>query len=152
MVARYARLRDYSGYKAAFAHGLIDAGCLAHARRKFYDLWATEGSAIPNAIDYSRGRWLALTRYLGDGDLPCDNNWVENQIRPNCARTLELALRGKPARWEARCGDHELGALSPDQRARTACLPQGRSGAAADAADLEDRRLATASLGADLST
>ena len=24
----------------------------------------------------------ALTRYLGDGDLPCDNNWVENQIRP----------------------------------------------------------------------
>ena len=23
-----------------------------------------------------------MTRYLDDGDLPCDNNWVENQIRP----------------------------------------------------------------------
>ncbi len=41
-----------------------------------------DGSAIAKAIDYSRGRWPALTRYLGDGDLPCDNNWVENQIRP----------------------------------------------------------------------
>jgi transposase len=131
---------DYSGYKAAFAHGVAEAGCLAHARRKFYDLWVTnrstiaeealeffrllygierdaqalapaerrglrqekalpiakalqdwleaqrarvpDGSAIAKAIDYSRGRWEALTRYLDDGDLPCDNNWIENQIRP----------------------------------------------------------------------
>ena len=27
-------------------------------------------------------RWDALTRYIGDGDLPISNNWVENQIRP----------------------------------------------------------------------
>ncbi len=25
---------------------------------------------------------MALTRFLGDGDLPIDNNWVENRIRP----------------------------------------------------------------------
>ena len=24
----------------------------------------------------------ALTRHVDDGDLPADNNWVENQIRP----------------------------------------------------------------------
>lgn len=30
----------------------------------------------------SRNRWTALTRYIDDGDLPADNNWVENQIRP----------------------------------------------------------------------
>ena len=24
----------------------------------------------------------ALTRYLDDGDMPIDNNWVENRIRP----------------------------------------------------------------------
>jgi transposase len=41
-----------------------------------------DGSATAKAIDYSRGRWIALTRYLDDGNLPCDNNWVENQIRP----------------------------------------------------------------------
>ena len=27
-------------------------------------------------------RWHALVRYIDDGDLPIDNNWVENQIRP----------------------------------------------------------------------
>ena len=30
------------------------------------------------AIDYSLIRWVALTRFLDDGDLPIDNNWVEN--------------------------------------------------------------------------
>ena len=41
-----------------------------------------EGSATARAINYSLGRWEALTRYLDDGHLPIDNNWVENQIRP----------------------------------------------------------------------
>jgi transposase len=40
------------------------------------------GSATAKAIDYSLGRWAALTRYLDDGTLPADNNWVENRIRP----------------------------------------------------------------------
>jgi len=40
------------------------------------------GSATARAIDYSLGRWAALTRYLDDARLPPDNNWVENQIRP----------------------------------------------------------------------
>lgn len=41
-----------------------------------------DGSATARAIDYSLKRWVALTRYLDDGDLPIDNNWVENRIRP----------------------------------------------------------------------
>lgn len=41
-----------------------------------------DGSATAKALDYNRRRWEALTRYLGDGRLPIDNNWVENQIRP----------------------------------------------------------------------
>lgn len=41
-----------------------------------------EGSAIMKALDYSLKRWTALTRYLDDGNVPVDNNWVENQIRP----------------------------------------------------------------------
>jgi transposase len=131
---------DYSGYKALFEEGVTEAGCLAHARRKFYDLWANhksqiaqealelfgrlyqveeqvrhldaqarqrirterskpwakalhawlhahrlkvpDGSATAKAIDYSLGRWAALVRYIDDGMLPADNNWVENQIRP----------------------------------------------------------------------
>jgi transposase len=131
---------DYAGYKGLFAAGVTEIGCVAHARRKFSDLWvnhqsplaedalklfgalydverqtrelsaeqrqqirqsqsrpmadklhqwlllhrqkATDGTAMAKAIDYSLGRWQALTRFLDDGDLPIDNNWVENRIRP----------------------------------------------------------------------
>lgn len=130
---------DYSGYKALFANGVTEAGCLAHARRKFHELWANHQSAVgeqalalfarlyeverevadrpederrrirqdkgkpiadalhawltaqrqkvppgsttAKAIDYSLGRWAALTRYLDDPRLPADNNRVENLIR-----------------------------------------------------------------------
>lgn len=43
---------------------------------------ATDGTAIAKALDYSLGRWEALTRFLDDGALPIDNNWIENRIRP----------------------------------------------------------------------
>jgi transposase len=131
---------DYGGYKALFEAGRItEAGCMAHARRKFHELWAnhksetahealklygalyevereaaeldaegrrrlrehrsrpiadtlhawltlhrqkaTEGTAIARAIDYSLKRWSALTRFLADGAIPIDNNWIENRIR-----------------------------------------------------------------------
>ncbi len=131
---------DFAGYKAGFAQGVTEAGCLAHARRKFFDLHAssksqvaesalqqigwvyeverevqsltpderqrirqarsrplldalhqwmlltrqkiTDGSATAKALDYSLKRWAALTRFVDDGRLPVDNNWIENQIRP----------------------------------------------------------------------
>ncbi|MFG6459903.1 IS66 family transposase, partial [Roseateles sp. BYS96W] len=130
---------DFAGYKACFELGVTEVGCMAHARRKFHELWANhgsqvgeqalkffgqlyeveraaanadsanrlearktarpladalhqwlrqqrqrvpDGSATARAIDYSLKRWVALTRYLDDGDLPIDNNWVENRIRP----------------------------------------------------------------------
>jgi transposase len=131
---------DFSGYKACFELGVTEVGCMAHARRKFHELWANhgsqvgeqalkffiqlyeierelqernpeqrkatrqdrsrpiadalhqwltqqrqkvpDGSATAKAIGYSLRRWTALTRYIDDGDLPIDNNWVENQIRP----------------------------------------------------------------------
>ena len=37
---------DFSGYKAGFEMGVIEAGCLAHARRKFHELWANHQSTI----------------------------------------------------------------------------------------------------------
>ncbi|MBM9960719.1 IS66 family transposase, partial [Pseudomonas aeruginosa] len=131
---------DFVGYKASFEQGVTEIGCMAHARRKFFDLHAAnqsqlaeqalqyigqlyeveregrellaaqrrqlrqdkarpiidglhswmlgqrqkvpEGSAIAKALDYSLKRWAALVRYLNDGNLPIDNNWIENQIRP----------------------------------------------------------------------
>lgn len=37
---------DFSGYKACFELGITEAGCLAHARRKFHELWANHGSQV----------------------------------------------------------------------------------------------------------
>jgi transposase len=34
------------------------------------------------AVNYSLRRWIALVRYIDDGDLPIDNNHIENRIRP----------------------------------------------------------------------
>ncbi len=68
----------------------------------------------------------------------------------DCPRPLELALRGKLARWEACGDDHESGALCPDQRARPVRLPQGRIGAVADATGIANRRVTAASLEAGL--
>ncbi|MBK6867157.1 MAG: IS66 family transposase [Burkholderiales bacterium] len=131
---------DFSGYKALMAAGVTEVGCLAHARRKFFDLHATGksqiaetalaqfgkvydiereikdataderravrqqrtrplidvlhqwmtlqrqkvpgNSATAKALDYGLRRWQALTRFVDDGQLPVDNNWIENQIRP----------------------------------------------------------------------
>jgi transposase len=41
-----------------------------------------DGSGLAKAIDYSLKRWPALIRYANSGDLPIDNNPVENAIRP----------------------------------------------------------------------
>lgn len=41
-----------------------------------------DGSAIAKAIDYSLNHWVGLGRFLQDGDVPIDNNHVENRIRP----------------------------------------------------------------------
>lgn len=37
---------DFSGYKQLFTQGVVELGCLAHARRKFFDLNAAQSNAI----------------------------------------------------------------------------------------------------------
>ena len=37
---------DYAGYKAGFVSGITEAGCMAHSRRKFFDLHASSKSQI----------------------------------------------------------------------------------------------------------
>ncbi len=131
---------DFAGYKQSFTQGIVEAGCMAHARRYFFELHASskspvaqqalqyiaqlyeierevqslsakerqeirqasskpladamhewmllqrqkilDGSATAKALDYSLKRWGALTRFVDDPQLPIDNNWIENQIRP----------------------------------------------------------------------
>lgn len=41
-----------------------------------------DGSTIAKAIDYSLNQWQGLSRFLQDGSVPIDNNYIENQMRP----------------------------------------------------------------------
>ena len=47
-----------------------------------HQLTVPSSSPTARAINYSLKRWPALSRYLDNGNLPIDNNWLENQMRP----------------------------------------------------------------------
>ncbi len=64
-----------------------DAALPGRPRRRSYSaefrtqvVQACQGPGV--SIDYSLGRWAALVRFVDDGDLPIDNNHIENRIRP----------------------------------------------------------------------
>ena len=146
------------------AQGVTEAGCMAHARRKFFELqehgqsqiaaealeriaalygieqdarelkaearqalretqakpllddfktWLLacrgkipNGSSSAKAIDYTLKRWAALIHYLTDGNVPIDNNWIENQIRPiaigrNYVQSaIMLSRRQRGLKWQ----------------------------------------------------
>jgi transposase len=187
---------NFSGYKHLFPLGVVEGGCLAHARRKFFDLWAghksviaeqalkafralykveeeligitdaearrrwrheharplaeafhrwliserlkvPNGSATAKAIDYSLKRWAALTRYIDDGDLPADNNRIENLIRPialgranwlfaGSLRAGQRAAAIMSVLHTARINGHEPHAYLKDVLERLPTLPASR--------------------------
>lgn len=41
---------DFSGYKAGFAQGITEIGCMAHARRKFFDLHVANQSQLAEYV------------------------------------------------------------------------------------------------------
>jgi hypothetical protein len=41
-----------------------------------------DSSATARALDYSLRHGTALTCFVDDEQLPVDDNWLENQIRP----------------------------------------------------------------------
>jgi transposase len=149
----------YGGYDAALAmDGRSTAYCVAHARRKFDELFKAnasavaaeaiqriawlyrieadaktktseqrlqmrqersqplwdalhvwlqlertrvpDGSAIARAIDYSLNHWAGLGRYLLDGDVPIDNNYVENRMRPWALGRRNWLFIGSPLAGE----------------------------------------------------
>jgi Transposase and inactivated derivatives len=45
----YVVCDDYSGYKTCFTQGMTEAGCMAHARRKFHELHVSSQSTVAAA-------------------------------------------------------------------------------------------------------
>ena len=59
--------------------------------------------------------------------LPIDNNWIENRIRPIALGTIELAVRRLVARRPARGGSDEPDPVGEAQRARPLPVSEGRA-------------------------
>ena len=55
---------DFSGYKALTAQGITEVGCLAHARRKFFDLHATSKSIVAESALLQFGKIYEVERDL----------------------------------------------------------------------------------------
>jgi hypothetical protein len=70
---------DYSGYKAGFASGVIEVGCLAHARRKFFDLHAASKSQVAASALQQIGALYEIERELKD--LAPDERQRVRQVR-----------------------------------------------------------------------
>ncbi|MDK3025105.1 IS66 family transposase [Cupriavidus taiwanensis] len=79
---------DYSGYKALFASGVSEAGCLAHARRKFHELWANHKSVVGQQALALFARLYEVEREVAD--LPEDER---RRIRQNKGKPIADALR-----------------------------------------------------------
>jgi len=59
---------DFSGYKALFERGVIEAGCMAHARRKFVELHTANKSSIAGTALELIGQLYEIEREIGSLD------------------------------------------------------------------------------------
>lgn len=53
-------------------------------------------SPLGEAISYTLGLWPKLTTYLEDGNIPIDNNKIENAIRPFVIGRKNFLFSGSP--------------------------------------------------------
>ena len=57
---------DFAGYKASFKEGIIEIGCMAHARRKFYDLHVANQSQLAKYALEQIGKLYDIERQAKD--------------------------------------------------------------------------------------
>lgn len=56
---------DFAGYKASFELGITEFGCMAHARRKFFDRHAAIKSQLPKQALHSIGGLYEVELHTG---------------------------------------------------------------------------------------
>lgn len=70
---------DFSGYKALFHHGVTELGCMAHARRKFFDLHQSNGSEVAAQALVIIGQLYDIERETAE--LEPDQRWRIRQTK-----------------------------------------------------------------------
>jgi transposase len=83
---------DYGGYKALFETGAItEAGCMAHARRKFHELWANHKSVLAEEALKLFGALYDVEREAADLKVEARRRLRESRSKP-IADTLHAWL------------------------------------------------------------
>lgn len=99
---------DYAGYKQILKNGVIEVGCLAHARRKFFELHVSNKSQIAHSALEQIGRVYDIERGIkdlppnerGEYDKPNQNRCSMSCTNGCCcsARKSRMARR-RPEHW-----------------------------------------------------
>lgn len=76
----------YSGYKALFVNGVTELACFAHARRKYFDLHAANGSPIAAEALRRIGMLYAIEKQAKDFDPVARLQFRQEQAKPLLAQ------------------------------------------------------------------
>ena len=121
---------DFAGYKASFEQGITEIGCMAHARRKFFDLHAANKSQLAEQALHAMGSLYEIERQARDMSdeerwrirqekaspiLDTLHDWIlaQRDLVPNgsaTAKALDYSLK----RWQALTRYVEDGAVPID--------------------------------------
>ncbi|CAM4423171.1 hypothetical protein BOTU111921_29480 [Bordetella tumbae] len=88
---------DYSGYKACFTQGMAEVGCMAHARRKFYELHAASKSQLAEQALQHIGQLYEVERQVKDLDIDARRRIRQERSKP-LADALHLWMKEQRAR------------------------------------------------------
>jgi len=103
---------DYAGYKALFAQGVTELACLAHARRKFFDLYAANQSPIAAEALRRIGELYDVERQAQAMDAASRLQLRQNEARPRLealhAWLLETRIRVADGGGTAKALDYSI--------------------------------------------
>jgi transposase len=103
---------DYAGYKALFKEGVTELACLAHARRKFFDLYAANQSPIAAEALRRIGELYDVERQAQAMDAASRLQLRQNEARPRLdalhAWLLETRIRVADGGGTAKALDYSI--------------------------------------------
>ena len=83
----------FAGYSALFAQGVTELGCLAHARRKFFDLHAAQANPIALEALNRIAALYAIERQGQEMNVAARTQWRQEQAQPLLEAMQDWLLR-----------------------------------------------------------
>jgi hypothetical protein len=87
---------DFAGYKAGFEKGMTEIGCMAHARRKFFDLHVANKSQLAEQALHSIGGLYEVERQARD--MSDEDRWRIRQEKSGTVSESTARLDVDPER------------------------------------------------------